>query len=99
MFLRAGWVVGNAGLGGVWLIIVRGFAGFSLTDEGVAFKPALPESWDGMHFKLRVRGCQLDVTLHQEGIRIQNLKDSPQELHVKVPGKESWLKPGEVMEG
>ena len=89
----------TAAAGGVWLILVRGFAGFSLTDEGVAFKPALPEAWNGMHFKLRVRGCQLEVTLGQKGIRILNRKDSSRKLHVKLPGKESWLKPGEVLEG
>ena len=89
----------TAAAGGVWLIIVKGFAGFGLTEEGVVFKPALPESWDALRFKLRVRGCLLEVTLQQKGIRLQNQEDSPGAVHVKVPGKERWLKPGQVLEG
>jgi kojibiose phosphorylase len=89
----------TAAAGGVWLIIVKGFAGFGLTDQGVVFKPALPESWDALRFKLRVRGCLLEVSLDQSGIRVQNREDSPGEVHVQVPGEERWLKPGQVLGG
>ncbi|MEJ2585015.1 MAG: glycosyl hydrolase family 65 protein, partial [Robiginitalea sp.] len=89
----------TAAAGGVWLIIVKGFAGFGLTDDGVSFNPALPESWEALAFKLRIRGCLLEVTLDREQICVYNRKESPGKLHVKVPGKESWLEPGEVLKG
>ena len=89
----------TAAAGGVWLIIVKGFAGFGLTDDGVAFKPALPGSWDELRFKLRVRGCLLEITLDQKGIRVRNHEDSPGGVRVKVPGREGWLEPGAALEG
>jgi kojibiose phosphorylase len=89
----------TAAAGGVWLIIVKGFAGFGLTDNGVSFRPALPESWEALRFTIRVRGCLLEVTLDRKGIRILNRKDSPQQLHVSLPGSAAWLKPGKVLEG
>ncbi len=89
----------TAAAGGVWLIIVKGFAGFELTDTGVAFKPALPQAWEGLKFKLCIRGCLLEVALYREGIRIYSQADNPAKLHVQVPGKEAWLEPGDSLEG
>jgi kojibiose phosphorylase len=88
----------TAAAGGVWLIIVKGFAGFSLTDDGAAFEPALPESWESFCFTLRVRGCLLEVTLGRKGIRIRNREDSPQQIHVSLAGKGTWLEPGQVLQ-
>ncbi len=89
----------TAAAGGVWLILVKGFAGFELTDKGVAFRPALPTTWKAFRFKIRVRGCLLEVHLSEKGIRIRNGQDSPEKLHVKIPGKQAWLKPGESLQG
>jgi kojibiose phosphorylase len=89
----------TAAAGGVWLIIVKGFAGFGLTDDGVAFRPALPASWESLRFTLRVRQCLLEVTLDRKGICIRNREDSPQQLHVSLPGTGAWLEPGKVLEG
>jgi kojibiose phosphorylase len=85
----------TAAAGGVWLIIVKGFAGFELTDTGVSFAPALPEAWDGFAFNLQVRGCRLQVRIDKGGIRVECPASNPGKLTVSVPGKEAWLGPGE----
>ncbi len=88
----------TAAAGGVWLIIVKGFGGFKLTDEGVSFAPALPEAWDGFSFNLQVRGCRLRVTVEKRGARVECPASNPAKLHVAVMGKEAWLGPGEQLQ-
>jgi kojibiose phosphorylase len=87
----------TAAAGGVWLIIVRGFAGFELTDDGVAFSPALPAHWKALRFQIRVRGCRLEVHLTPTGIQVLGGRENPGKIHVRLPGAQGWLGPGETL--
>lgn len=80
----------TAAAGGVWLIIIQGFAGFQITQNGVSFNPALPESWEGLSFKLNVRQCLLQVEITRQEIKVSCKSNSSQELEVQV-GKESRI--------
>ena len=84
----------TAAAGGVWLIIVEGFAGFKMTKNGVAFKPALPEQWESLSFQLNVRECLISILINREEIVISSRKENPVELEVEIGGKNSFLKPG-----
>ena len=86
----------SAAGGGVWLMLVKGFAGMVLTDDGVSFRPSLPETWDAYTFKIRLQGCLLEVGLNQKKIRIHNMASSPTSLRVAAKGKEAQLHPGEA---
>jgi alpha,alpha-trehalose phosphorylase len=59
-----------ASAGGVWMAIVRGFAGLSQNGGGIRFDPRLPAEWQGIRFKLRVRGVTLSVDLNHERLRL-----------------------------
>jgi trehalose/maltose hydrolase-like predicted phosphorylase len=37
-----------AALGGIWIIMMFGFAGVSLRDDGLAIDPRLPRGWNSM---------------------------------------------------
>ncbi|MDM9631010.1 glycosyl hydrolase family 65 protein [Robiginitalea aurantiaca] len=86
----------TAAAGGVWLILVKGFAGMVLTDDGVSFRPALPETWDAYTFKIRIKGCLLEVGLNQKEISILNVASNSGSLRVAAKGKEAQLHPGET---
>lgn len=88
----------TAAAGGVWLILVKGFAGLVLTEHGVSFKPALPASWDKLSFKINVKSCLLEVEIDKKQIRVQNLPTNSNKLWISACGKETWLSPGAVFE-
>jgi kojibiose phosphorylase len=88
----------TAAAGGVWLIIVKGFAGFVLTEKGVGFSPALPKAWKELRFKLRVKGCLLSILL-DGGIRIESAEANPNRIFIELPGTSGWLEPGGSFEG
>ena len=57
-----------ASAGGVWLSAVCGFAGMRDHNGEVQFDPRLPDSWEGIDFKLQLRGAQLRVELRPADI-------------------------------
>ena len=89
----------TAAAGGVWLIIVKGFAGLVLTGNGVSFKPALPSAWESLAFKIRVKGCLLTIQMNASGIEIFSPAANPIKLHISANGKEKWLNPGDRFRG
>jgi len=46
----------GASAGGVWQVVVCGFAGIELTEDGPIAHPRLPENWTRLQFKLNWRG-------------------------------------------
>ncbi len=57
-----------ASLAGSWLALVWGFAGFRPLGERIAFRPILPEGWDGYRFGLCWRGTDLMVAVGPSGV-------------------------------
>ncbi|MCL2803467.1 MAG: glycoside hydrolase family 65 protein [Micrococcales bacterium] len=71
-----------ASAGGVWSVLVCGFAGLR-TDAGqLEFSPRLPELWDGLTFKLRVGDTLIDVDLLQNEMVFTGLSGSGAEVIV-----------------
>lgn len=54
-----------ASAAGVWGVLVNGFGGMRAHDGQVAFDPRLPEGWEGLTFRLTVRGSRVRVDLYQ----------------------------------
>jgi trehalose/maltose hydrolase-like predicted phosphorylase len=57
-----------AALGGIWLIAVAGFAGLSLTEDGLALKPQLPAAWKSLGFTCQWRGRSVSLRIGQAGV-------------------------------
>ncbi|MEJ3405190.1 glycosyl hydrolase family 65 protein [Rathayibacter sp. YIM 133350] len=57
-----------ASTGGVWACIVNGFAGFRDHRGRFTFDPRLPEEWEGLSFRLTIRGSRIRVDLVKESI-------------------------------
>ncbi len=52
-----------ASAGGVWNALVYGFAGLRDAHGNLSFDPRLPQEWDRISFRVRLRGGQVGVVL------------------------------------
>ena len=59
-----------ASTGGIWSSLVCGFAGMRDQGEVLRFDPRLPVEWEGLSFRLKVRGRLLSVELVQGSIAL-----------------------------
>lgn len=84
----------TAAAGGVWLMIVKGFAGFKLVANTLYFKPALPDVWDGVRFKLVVQGDWLEVYLTQKESHFSAFEGNSSALVIEIMGRKYRVEPG-----
>jgi alpha,alpha-trehalose phosphorylase len=59
-----------ASCGGVWAGLVHGFAGMVDDGEALRFEPRLPDSWDGITFRLLRHGARLKVDVDRDGCTV-----------------------------
>lgn len=85
----------TAAAGGVWLMIVKGFAGFKLVNNVLHFRPALPEQWEEVRFNLSVLGNTLAVKLTQDEIIISSDPENRRSLEVKIADQHYFVEPNQ----
>lgn len=66
-----------AAMGGTWLSLIYGFAGFRDQGGRFTFSPRLPDSWDALSFKLRSGENLLSVEIDHE-TAVYRLESPPQ---------------------
>lgn len=60
-----------ASAAGVWGALVSGFGGMRDRHDGVpAFDPRLPDDWEGLTFRMAVRGTRARITVLRESLEI-----------------------------
>ena len=69
-----------ASIGGTWLALVYGVAGFRDEGERVRFRPQVPERDIQVRLRLTVRSRLLEVTISREGTRYELLEGEPLEV-------------------
>ncbi|MBO1269296.1 glycoside hydrolase family 65 protein [Arthrobacter cavernae] len=93
-----------ASTGGIWSSLVSGFAGMRDQGELLHFDPRLPAEWDGLSFRLTIRGRLLAVDLAPGAISLTLVEGAafdggPLEtgpLEVSVRGQRVVVTPGGV---
>lgn len=55
----------TANMGGTYMAIVYGFAGFRLKESGAWFAPSLPRQWNGYQFRLIYEGSRILVKVNR----------------------------------
>ncbi len=86
----------TAAAGGVWQIIVEGFAGFGMTQDGIKFRPALPANWESLAFSLKVKDCALEIEITTNTITVKSGLRSNDTLKVYIAEECINLQPGQV---
>ncbi len=70
--------------GGAWNTAIFGFAGVSFTNDVLDISPRLPKNWKKLSFKLNWKGEALTITISQNVVEIDGVKNTK----VTVYGKE-----------
>jgi trehalose/maltose hydrolase-like predicted phosphorylase len=83
-------------LGGLWQAAVFGFAGLSLTNDGIALDPHLPRDWSELCFPMQWRGRSLIVRIAGGPLTIEVRLHSGRPLVVQVGDRRHKLGHGEV---
>jgi kojibiose phosphorylase len=84
----------TAANGGVWLILVRGFAGFEMDGETVVLKSAVPEQWESLTFKLMIRGNELTICMDHEQVSIRSSEGNPGDVAARIDDRSMLVRPG-----
>lgn len=70
--------------GGAWNTAIFGFAGVSFTNDVLDISPRLPKNWKKLSFKLNWKGEALTISISQNVVEIEGVKNTK----VTVYGKE-----------
>jgi alpha,alpha-trehalose phosphorylase len=81
-----------ASMGGTWMAIVHGFAGFRDYDGRFSFDPALPSRAKRLRFPLTIRGARLRVEIEPRQARFT--LEEGDELQLECGGKQVHLSEG-----
>ena len=72
-----------ASTGGVWNCLAYGFGGMRDYNGVVTFDPRLPESWEGLSFRVTLRGTRIRVDLTADQIAFTVLEGEQAEVSVR----------------
>ncbi len=87
----------TAAAGGVWLMIVKGFAGFKIVKGMLHFHPMLPETWNALTFNLVLEGNHIKVKVEKETLTIAAQEKNTKTFEISVHDAAYQLKPGEIV--
>ena len=83
-------------MGGAWMAAIMGFAGFSIRNGTICFRPVIPEQWNRLSFKIAVKGCCFNVSINHNKFYVQ--LESGNEIDIEVSGKKHKISPGKLLE-
>ena len=82
-------------LGSIWQTIVFGFAGLSLHDDGLRFRPHPPEEWTALSMPLRWRGSSLRIEIDAAARTLAATVVHGAAVAIEVNGDRRTVAPGE----
>lgn len=83
--------VHTAAAGGIWQLIINGFAGMKIDRDGLSFKPVICQEWEEVEFKLNYQDKKFKVTLNQNHFKLKAAAENDEVLEFSVFGKEYTL--------
>jgi kojibiose phosphorylase len=74
-----------ANAGGVWQVVVFGFAGVSLDEEGMlCICPHMPPEWNGLTFRIHHLDSWLEITVHADNsVEVKVLEGGSVEIRIQ----------------
>ncbi|MFM0455272.1 glycosyl hydrolase family 65 protein [Paraburkholderia nemoris] len=80
-----------AGLAGIWLMVVFGFAGLSLRSDGLCLDPRLPAAWESLAFRLQWRGRHIRIRIARGTGSLEATLEAGEPTKLTVRDKEFQL--------
>ena len=87
----------TAAAGSVWQMIVRGFAGFKWVSGVLHLRPALPQDWEGVGFKLVLHGNWVTLSVTHGAITIQAAPENTSAVPFVVGSQSGEVAPGTIV--
>jgi trehalose/maltose hydrolase-like predicted phosphorylase len=85
-----------AGLGAIWQVVVRGFAGLDLSGDALGIDPRLPPQWRSVSFRVRWRGRSLAIRIAGRTVQATLIKGEA--MDIRVGTSLQRLTPGTMLE-
>jgi len=85
----------TAAAGGVWQMVIKGFAGFKHHSGTMFFKPALPQGWGEIRFKLITQGQLSQIELSNQHVAVKSSEHNNASLNVQIGDAYEVIAPGE----
>jgi trehalose/maltose hydrolase-like predicted phosphorylase len=82
-----------AALGGIWMLVVFGFAGVSLRNDSLAIDPVLPAAWRSLTFPLHWRRRRIRFSFDRDAQRVEATLVSGETMTLLVSGTAHQLHP------
>ncbi len=79
----------SASVGGIWMMLVHGYGGLQVHEDGISLAPTLPKGWSGYTFPLHFMGTKFSVTVDKDGYQLNRL--SGDAITIKVNGVETTI--------
>ncbi|MBW4890186.1 glycoside hydrolase family 65 protein [Mucilaginibacter sp. HMF5004] len=80
-------------MAGTWMTVVEGFAGMTVSNDQLHFKPFLPKQWKGYSFNILFRGALINIKVDANGSHLTTDKA----CEVFVSGKAYKLTTGQTI--
>lgn len=80
-----------AALGGMWMMVVLGFAGLTMDESGLGFNPQLPDGWQSLEFSVQWRGRHVSVSVDAGRSTLQAKLTSGEPLAITMRQKRHQL--------
>ncbi|MFN2340213.1 MAG: glycosyl hydrolase family 65 protein [Halanaerobium sp.] len=87
--------VHTAAAGGIWQLIVNGFAGMKIDKNGLSFKPVLCQEWKEVEFNLNYQNKKFKVILKQNEFSLKAAADNDELLEFSIFDNQYALKAAE----
>ncbi len=87
--------VHTAAAGGIWQLIVNGFAGMKIDKNGLSFKPVLCREWKEVEFNLNYQNKKFKVILKQNEFKLKAAADNDELLEFSIFDNQYALKAAE----
>ncbi len=84
-----------ASTGGIWATLVWGFGGVRDYNGIVSMDPRLPSGWEGIRYRLTIKGSRLRVELRRESVQLR--VESGEGVEVLVRGERMQVRPNEPL--
>ena len=82
-------------MAGTWMSIVEGFGGMRIVNDQLSFNPQIPHQWKAYSFKVNFRNQILKIEV--ESNKTSFLLEGKEPINILVKGKETELKPNELV--
>ncbi len=80
-----------AALGGIWMLAVFGFAGLSLSNDGLAIDPRLPAGWHCLTFRVQWRGRSLRISVDPGKQTVEAIVEAGEPMALFVGGEPNQI--------